>query len=83
MNKSQRSWRNLSPRVRIAIGVGAVVQLGLLGAAQVNIHRRSAEQLNGPRWLWIAVSFINFLGPIAYFLFGRRRRAIVPVPPLV
>jgi hypothetical protein len=28
---------------------------------------------NGPRRLWVAVSFVNFVGPIAYFAFGRRR----------
>lgn len=60
--------------------IGAVIQLGLLGVAQVDIKRRTAEQLKGPRWLWISVSFINFVGPIAYFLFGRRNPS-AQVPP--
>ena len=72
MTNSHRNWRDLSPRVRIAVILGAIVQLGLLGAAQLDIRRRSAEQLNGPRWLWIAASFINFVGPITYFVIGRR-----------
>jgi hypothetical protein len=55
--------------------IGAVVQLGLLAAAQVDIKRRTAEQLNGPRWMWMSVSLINFVGPIAYFVFGRRNQA--------
>jgi hypothetical protein len=24
-------------------------------------------------WLWMAAAFVNFAGPIAYFLFGRKR----------
>ncbi|MEF2162625.1 PLDc N-terminal domain-containing protein, partial [Pseudomonas aeruginosa] len=57
----------------------AVVQLGLLGAAQLDIKRRTADQLNGPRWLWASVSLINFVGPMAYFLFGRRNPAATAV----
>ncbi|RKL64998.1 transcriptional regulator [Salipaludibacillus neizhouensis] len=33
------------------------------------------ENLNGPKWLWILVIlFINTLGPIVYFIFGRGNR---------
>jgi hypothetical protein len=75
MTNSHRTWRDLGPGARVAVIVGGAVQLGLLGAAQLDIKRRSAEELNGPRWLWISVSFINFVGPIAYFVFGRRDTA--------
>jgi len=50
-----------------------VVQLGLLVAALVDIHRRPATQIRGRKRLWVAVAFVNFVGPISYFLFGRRR----------
>ena len=53
--------------------VGGVVQLSLLGAALIDIKRRQPDQLNGPRWLWTGVSFINFIGPVTYFVVGRRR----------
>ena len=66
-------WSDLRPLTRILIIAGAVVQFGLLGAAQADIRRRGPNQLNGPRWLWVAVSFINFVGPISYFVFGRRK----------
>jgi hypothetical protein len=66
-------WSDLRPLTRILIIAGAIVQFGLLGAAQADIRRRDPNQLNGPRWLWVAVSFINFVGPIAYFVFGRRK----------
>src|SRR4029079_15215424 len=72
MTNSHRRWRDLGPGARAAVIVGAATQLGLLGAAQLDIKRRSAQQLNGPRWVWVLVSFINFAGPISYFVFGRR-----------
>jgi len=29
--------------------------------------------MNGSKALWVAVSSVNFVGPLAYFAFGRRR----------
>ena len=68
-----RGCGDLAPRSRAAIVAGAIVQLGLLGAALADLRRRRPEELNGPRALWISVSFVNFVGPIAYFVLGRRR----------
>jgi hypothetical protein len=68
-----RRWRDLSPRARAALIVGAAVQFALLGAALTDLRRRSPEEVNGPRKLWVAVSFVNFVGPLAYFVLGRRR----------
>lgn len=73
MTPSHRSWSELRPQTRALVTVGVVIQIGLLAAAQADIHRRRTEQLNGPRWMWVAVSFVNFVGPIAYFALGRRR----------
>jgi hypothetical protein len=70
----KRSWSDLSPTSRAAIVAGAVVQLGLLGTALADLRRRRDDEINGSRRLWVAVSFVNFVGPIAYFVFGRRRR---------
>jgi len=71
-NKSRR-WQDLSPRSRAALIAGAAVQFALLGAALGDLRRRSPEEVNGPRKLWVAVSFVNFVGPLAYFVLGRRR----------
>src|SRR5664279_1049057 len=68
-----RRWSDLSPRSRAALIPGAAVQFALLGAALADLRRRSPEEVNGPRELWVAVSFINFVGPLAYFVLGRRR----------
>jgi len=71
-NESRR-WKDLSPRSRAALIAGAAVQFALLGAALADLRRRSPDEVNGPRKLWVAVSFVNFVGPLAYFVLGRRR----------
>ncbi|MFD1375365.1 PLD nuclease N-terminal domain-containing protein [Micrococcus antarcticus] len=42
-------------------------------AALRDLYKRPAEQVKGPKPAWAAASMINFLGPIAYFAFGRRK----------
>ena len=70
---SKQSWSDLSGRQRGAlVGVGAV-QLSLLVAALRDLRRRPADQVNGPKPLWCAISFVNFVGPLAYFAIGRKR----------
>jgi hypothetical protein len=68
-------WRELTPRQRQAMMVRGALQLGLLAAALNDLRRRPASQVRGPKPLWAAISFANYLGvgPVAYFLFGRRR----------
>jgi len=72
-------WRELTPRQRKAMMVRGAFQLGLLSAALYDLRRRPASQVKGPKALWVAISLANYLGagPIAYFLFGRRRPAAV------
>lgn len=48
-----------------------VLQLVLGSVAIVDIVR--SYETRGPKWVWVLVSlFVNTLGPIAYFLFGRK-----------
>lgn len=47
-----------------------IVQLALIIAALVDLIRRPVTR--GPKWVWlIIILFVNLLGPIAYFVFGR------------
>jgi hypothetical protein len=68
-------WRELTTRQRQAMMVRGALQLGLLAAALNDLRSRPASQIRGPKPLWAAISFANYLGvgPIAYFLLGRRR----------
>ncbi len=73
---SQRNaWKDLSPLARGRVVIMAVLQVALLIAALRDLRRRPAEAINGNKHLWTAVVFINFVGPIAYFVFGRKRTA--------
>ncbi|MFC5542738.1 PLD nuclease N-terminal domain-containing protein [Ureibacillus suwonensis] len=48
-----------------------VIQVVLLIVALVDLIR--IESTNGPKWLWaLVIIFINILGPIVYFIFGRK-----------
>ena len=68
-----RRWKDLSPRARVAIVVLATIQLSLLLAALIDLRRRPAEEIRGGKKRWVAISFIDFVGPISYFTVGRRR----------
>jgi hypothetical protein len=48
-----------------------LLQLALMTVALIDLIRRPAT--NGPKWLWVLVIIlINMIGPIIYFLAGRR-----------
>lgn len=71
--RQKKKWSDLSRGQQVATVLASIVQIGLLAAAQWDIHHRPADQVNGNKALWTAASFVNFAGPIAYFLFGRKR----------
>jgi hypothetical protein len=69
-------WSELSQRTRRLIIVGASLEGMLKIAALVDIWRRPADQIRGPKPVWAAaVALANSLGtvPLSYFFFGRRR----------
>ncbi|WHY84289.1 PLD nuclease N-terminal domain-containing protein [Neobacillus novalis] len=48
-----------------------IIQLILLIVAIIDLVR--IERTNGPKWLWaLIILFINIIGPILYFVIGRR-----------
>lgn len=72
MQPSIRKWKELTPTQRVFVIVGAVVQITLLAVAQRDLSRRPPEEIRGPKGLWRMVTMINFLGPLAYLLLGRK-----------
>jgi hypothetical protein len=69
----RKSWSDLTPPQKAGAVVLGALQLTLLIAALVDIRRRPAEEINGSKRMWTGLAFVNFVGPIAYFLFGRKR----------
>jgi hypothetical protein len=48
-----------------------VIQFILAIVAIIDIVR--SQSTNGPKWVWVIVSLLfSMLGPIAYFIFGRK-----------
>jgi hypothetical protein len=70
---SKRRWGDLSPHQRRTVIGGGALQLGLLALALGDLARRRPDQVHGPKPLWFGVSLINFVGPLAYFAWGRKR----------
>jgi hypothetical protein len=68
-------WSDLSPRTRRLIIAGGVAEAGLKVAALLDIRRRPASQIRGPKRAWAAAMLVNSAGliPLSYFVFGRRR----------
>ena len=73
---ARKQWSDLSPRTRRLLSVAAVLEGILKLAALIDIKRRPASQIRGPRWMWAtAVAVISSAGivPISYFVVGRRQ----------
>lgn len=70
---TNRRWSELTAAQKRGIVLSGTVQIALLAAALVDIYRRPREEIRGNKLLWTLASFINFVGPISYFFFGRRR----------
>lgn len=68
----RKHWSELSTRQRSSIMVAGVLQVLLAAAALLDLRRRPSDQVRGSKKLWAAAAFVNFVGPLAYFTFGRR-----------
>lgn len=60
---SEINWAIIAPFL--------VIQAILLTVALIDLLRNG--KTNGPKWLWVLIIiFVNTIGPIMYFVFGRR-----------
>ena len=72
----RKQWSDLSERNRKLLIAAGVVEGCLKIAALIDIKRRPASQIRGPKWLWAAVvTVVSSAGllPISYFVLGRKR----------
>jgi len=73
LGDAERKWAELSDRQRAAILAAAAAEMSLKIAALIDIKRRSADRIRGPKALWRAAMVVNLLGPLSYFAIGRKR----------
>lgn len=69
----KQSWRELNSAQKSVLALAGVIEVLLLLAALLDLRRRPAEQIRGSKRVWTLVAFLNYVGPLAYFLFGRKR----------
>ena len=69
--------RQLTAGQRRLLIVAAAADAVLKAAMLVDLKRRPAEQVRGPKWLWASTAALNTAGllPLAYFVAGRRTAA--------
>jgi hypothetical protein len=81
MAAERKHWSDVSERTRRLIIVGAVGDGVLKAVALIDIRRRPASKIRGPKWVWAAlIAVVNSAGilPVSYFLLGRRRPPSLP-----
>jgi hypothetical protein len=54
-------------------GIQGLVNLALMTWMIWDIRRRRDDEIKGKRKLWLLAAFAPPIGPIAYFVFGRKR----------
>jgi hypothetical protein len=74
-----KKWSELSTATKVRIVLLGVIQVSLMVAALMDIRKRPAEQIKGSKKMWTALAFVNWVGPIAYFVIGRKRGAAAEV----
>lgn len=71
---AKRRWSDMSTAQRAGLLVAMAVQISLAGSAWADLARRPAAQVNGSKARWGALIGVNFVGPLAYFRWGRKGR---------
>jgi hypothetical protein len=65
-----------------APGLGGLINFALLVWMIWDLSKRSDAELNGKRKLWFMAAFVTPIGPIAYIIYLRRRKAQVVEMPV-
>ena len=74
-------WSGLSDRNRRLIIAAAIAEALLKTAVLIDIRRRPASHVRGPKRMWIVLAvLVNSAGagPLSYLAFGRRTEGIEP-----
>ncbi|HEY3606845.1 MAG TPA: PLD nuclease N-terminal domain-containing protein [Pseudonocardiaceae bacterium] len=78
--KQRTKWHDLPARRRRGIIMAGTIQSILALTAWRDLIRRPADRVNGPKPLWALAIAVNFVGPIAYFRWGRHDANTVATP---
>lgn len=73
--RNKKSWNELTPSQQKVVIVAGVLELLLTAAATRDLKQRPRDLVRGPKPLWLMAFTVQPVGPIAYFVLGRRRPA--------
>jgi hypothetical protein len=58
---------------KAVLGVVGLVQVAFAFLAFWDLAHRDADEVRGPKRVWVPAILVNWIGPASYFLFGIRR----------
>jgi hypothetical protein len=67
-----KRWADLPILQKIGIIIGGTIQIGLLVVGLWDLAHRKPEEVRGDRRFWVGFMFVNWIGPLAYFVYGRK-----------
>lgn len=73
VDTKKQSWSDMSTGSRIAIVALGMAQVGLAAYAGADLSHRPKSEVRGSKFLWTLVLPINWIGPGAYLILGRKR----------
>ncbi|HEV7623371.1 MAG TPA: PLD nuclease N-terminal domain-containing protein [Amnibacterium sp.] len=70
---AKHDWNDLTVAQQRAIVAGGAAELAATAWVLLDLLRRPAAAIRGPKWAWAAACVVQPFGPIAYAVLGRRR----------
>jgi hypothetical protein len=70
---AKKHWADLSDGQRKLLLAAAAAELSLKITALIDIKHRPAERIRGSKAMWRAAMAVNLIGPVSYFVVGRKR----------
>lgn len=67
-----RRWSDLTSGQQKAVVAAGAVEIALTATALVDLARRRAPEVRGPKPLWALACLVQPVGPVAYLVLGRR-----------
>lgn len=67
-----KKWSDLSTGQQRAVYAAGAVEAILTVAALRDLAQRPADTVRGSKAMWVLASFVQPVGPLAYFATGRR-----------
>jgi hypothetical protein len=69
---TEMRFQDMTTQQRAGIAVVGAIEAALTLASLVDLARRPAGEIRGPKALWVPGVFVQPVGPLLYLLWGRR-----------